>query len=170
MNRIISIFTLLAVVAGSALAQNALERKRMTITLNDGTTRTYDMSRIDHVKFAEGLNASVSLTLNKAGGYSLTVDAMPTENCGSYVLAVAPATEAIADTAAYIQQHVSATETDPKTIELGGLQPTTDYIVLALAYDIYGLPCGTSSLRASTVEATDAEKRVCQNSGPPSFY
>ena len=158
MNRIITIFTLLAVVASNVLAQNALERKRMTITLTDGTTRVYDVSRIDHINFAEGLNARVDLTLNKVAGYSLTVDATPTENCGSYVLAVAPATEAITDTAAYILQHISATETDPKTIELGGLQPQTDYIVLALAFDIYGIPCGTSSLSASTVEATDAEK------------
>lgn len=155
MNKIFSIL-LVAVVTLSATAQTAANR-RMIVTGTDGSTRVYDASRVTHITFDEVAPLSVPLTLVSAGGYSVKVHATKPQDCSHYLIATAPADEQPADLVAYITANASASETASKDVELGGLRPNSNYVIYTLAYDNYGITCGTASLAVSTVEPTAAE-------------
>lgn len=157
MKHIFPFVTLLAVVAMSTMAQTTANR-RMIIKTADGTTRVYDASRVSRVTFDEVTPVSVPLTLVSAAGYSVKVHATMPQGCSQYLLATIPAGEQPADLVNYIINNAAVTANATKDLELGGLQPESNYTVYSLAYDAYGMVSGISSLDVSTIQATDAEK------------
>ena len=65
--------------------------------------------------------------------------------------------EPVADKAQYIRDHASYDMTESKELEVGGLLPTTDYLIATLAFDRYNMPSEVTTLSVTTIEASDSE-------------
>ena len=155
MNKILSVL-LIAVLAVAAVAQTTHSRQRMVVNLG-GKTVVYDVSRLDSVTFDQVAPVSVPLELVSVAGYSVKVKATMPAGCKHYLVAAIPADEIISDMAQYICDHASYDMTESKELEVGGLLPTTEYLIATLAYDQYDMASGVTTLSVTTVEPTDAE-------------
>lgn len=134
------------------------ERNRLVMTLSDGTLKVYDTDQLTKMTFDSVATVSIGMELESAAGYTLDIKVEKPADCTSYTIAVAPRSMEVTDWYSYIQQHPVATMTESGTVKIGSLSEKTDYIVGALATDKYDIPCGISTIEASTIEAKASEK------------
>ena len=155
MKKIFSIM-MIALLATAAVAQTQRARQRMIVNFG-GKTMVYDASRIDSVTFDHVQPVGVPLELVSAAGYSVKVRATKPADCKHYLVAAIPAAQQVSDMAQYISEHASYDMNESKELEVGGLLPTTDYVIATLAFDRYDMPSQVTTLSVSTIEASDTE-------------
>ena len=138
MKKIFSII-IVALLATAVVAQAQRARERMIVNMG-GKTMVYDVSRLDSITFDQVQPVNVALELVSTAGYSVKVRTTMPADCSHYLVAAIPAGEPVADRAQYIRDHASYDMTESKELEVGGLLPTTDYLIATLAFDRYNMP------------------------------
>ena len=155
MKKIFSII-IVALLATTVMAQAQRARERMIVNMG-GKTMVYDVSRLDSITFDQVQPVNVALELVSTAGYSVKVRTTMPADCSHYLVAAIPAGEPVADKAQYIRDHASYDMTESKELEVGGLLPTTDYLIATLAFDRYNMPSEVTTLSVTTIEASDSE-------------
>ena len=146
---------LLAIAAVfSVSAQEETSGNRMIVNLTSGHTVAYSTDSITNITFEEVGDVDVKLSLTDTSANSLSVECLKSDDCYSVYMGAVPAStiDAGADLAALVKK-IAKTPTvldDTSVITLGGLTEQTEYTVIALAVDKWGIDGSLSTLNAST--------------------
>ena len=130
---------------------------RMLVHRSDGTTDIYVIDQVSDITFAEIAQATTTITLADADDSSVRARVTMTEGTRRYEVACYAASDTPDDLEAYVQANKKFNRKKDGAVEFVDLTPATDYVIAALAYDEYDLPCEVSTLAFSTAERTVTE-------------
>ncbi len=125
---------------------------RMLVYRADGSTDVFEVDRVTDITFVEIPEATTSITLVDADDSSVRARVTKTEGTARYEVACYAASDTPDDIEAYIQAHKKFNRKNDGVVEFIDLNPSTDYVVAALAYDEYDIPCEVSTLAFATAE------------------
>ncbi|MBR1725700.1 MAG: hypothetical protein IJ724_03465 [Muribaculaceae bacterium] len=130
---------------------------RMVVHRADGTIDIYVVDQLTDIKFAQIAQATTTITLSDADESSVRARVVMTEGTKRYEVACYAASETPGDIEAYIQANKKFNRKKDGAVEFVDLTPSTPYVIAALAYDEYDLPCEVSTLEFTTAERTISE-------------
>ena len=109
------------------------------------------------ITFVEIAQATTTITLIDADDSSVRANVTMTKGTRRYEVACYAASETPDNIEAYIQANKKFNRKQNGKVEFVDLTPSTSYVIAALAYDEYDLPCEVSTLEFATAERVISE-------------
>ena len=150
--------TVIDVMLGKASSnQQSATSDRMLVHRADGTADVFLVDSVADITFVEIAQATTTITLIDADDSSVRANVTMTEGTRRYEVACYAASETPDNIEAYIQANKKFNRKQNGKVEFVDLTPSTSYVIAALAYDEYDLPCEVSTLEFATAERVISE-------------
>ena len=130
---------------------------RMLVHRADGTTDVVVIDSVADITFVEIAQATTTITLMDADDSSVRARVTMTEGTKRYEVACYAASETPDNLETYIQANKKFNRKKDGAVEFVDLMPSTPYVIAALAYDEYDLPCEVSTMEFTTAERVISE-------------
>ena len=145
-------FFLVLLTCGLATAQIVYDGHRMLVHNADGSVTAYVVDSIQDLQFDTIANAKVTITSLGSDDASIRARITMGTGCKRYQVACFAAADSIKDMQQYIIANNKCDRKASGSVEFIDLVASTDYVVAALAYDAYGLPCEVTTLTITTAQ------------------
>lgn len=149
-------YILLFVAACQGLAMMAQSPAyKMKIRLNDGTTLNALTEDVEEITFAKLEKVKVQISERYKTSTSLGVNLDIDANASRLKAVCVPASQPVPNPKDFIEKNATVDYKSSYKKSFDFLNPETDYVVYALAYDANGLPSEVSELKLTTGKAAD---------------